>query len=413
MRRLAPLTLLLVLALAAVAAAHNLDHAAPQFAPPTDQPLSSNVRAGAGDDNEGEADWELVGTIPTGNPHSDLDFFTIGSDTYMSAGTLGVGPNTGGQNILRLTEGGVVKPSYISGHPSAACPAIFTSATALQHDVEATPKGDAFQQQPNPFIARGDAQLLVDATDGSGRCHDNGDAGFPSNVSGVPIPTREPVPNGGLEIIDITDVKQPKELALISHIGNAHTVNVDPKRPHIAFDITQDGVNTCTNDPDRRDNEINCTSGNPSTSNALDGFEVINMESCMNFPPNTPIAQKRAACKPEVFRYRFPEARMATSHVYPQALQSCHEVEIYPDDRLACAAINSTILFDLSKAFDDNGTPQNFLDDKPRGNPLPCGRRESSSRDVITGLKTGAPIIDCVVGELDGKPQPLRVSEWQ
>ena len=151
------------------------------------------------------------------------------SDTYMSAGTLGVGPNAGGQNIFRLTENGAVKPSYVTGHPSAACPGLFTSATGLQHDVEATPKGGAFQQQPNPFIARGDAQLLIDATDATGRCHDNGNFGAGA-------------PNGGLEIIDVTNPAAPKEIALTVHIGNAHTVNVDPKRPHIAFDITQDGV---------------------------------------------------------------------------------------------------------------------------------------------------------------------------
>ncbi|HEV2999758.1 MAG TPA: hypothetical protein VGW75_03375 [Solirubrobacteraceae bacterium] len=401
MRRLVSLTVLVLLALAAVAAAHELDHAPPAFVEPAG-PLSSEVRAGGQD-----AEWELITTIPTGNPHTDLDFFTIGEDTYMSAGTLGVGPNAGGQTIVRLTEKGVVNPTYVSSHPSAACPGVFTSATGLQHDVEATPKGNAFQQQPNLHVARGDAQLLVDSTDAPGRCHDNGDAGIPNTVQGVPIPGRDPVPNGGLELIDVTDVKQPKELALISHIGNAHTVNVDPKRPHIAFDVTQDGV---TNNPQTglRNNE---TDG--STSNALDGFEVIDMSSCMNFAPRTSLEEKRARCDPKVYRYRYPEARMATSHQYPNALQSCHELEIYPDDRIACASITSTILFDLSNAFDDNGTPTNYLDDRPRGTPLPCKRRESSSRDVVPGLKTGAPVIDCVVGSVGGKDQPLRVSEWK
>jgi hypothetical protein len=187
-------------------------------------------------------------------------------------------------------------------------------------------------------------------------------------------------------------------------------VNVDPKRPHIAFDVTQDGVNECTGEQQgKRSNEVNCANGTASTSNALDGFEVVDMSSCMNFPMGTPLAAKRERCNPQVFRYRYPEARMATSHLYPTALQSCHELEIYPDDRVACASINSTILFDMSKAFDDNGTPSDFTDDKPRGTPLPCKRRESTS----LATPTKAPIIDCVNGEVDGKPQPLRVSEWQ
>jgi hypothetical protein len=395
MRRLVPLTLLVLLSLVAVAAAHELDHAAPTFTAPGDPP-SSNIRAGGTD-----AEWELVATIPTGNPHSDLDFFTVGQDTYMSAGTLGIGPNAGGQNLFRLTENGEVKPSYVSAHPSAACPGIFTSATGLQHDVEATPKGGAFQQQPNLHIAGGDAQLLVDSTDASGRCHDNGEAGLPGN------PLFAAPPAGGLELIDVTDVENPKEIALISHIGNAHTVNVDPKRPHIAFDVTQDGVNVCTEalTKGKRDNEVDCATGLPSTSTQLDGFEVVDLSSCMNFPAGTTVEQKRSRCRPEVYRYRYPEARMATSNTYPNALQSCHELEIYPDDRVSCASITSTILFDLKNAFDDRGTPNDFTDDKPRGTPLPCAVRASSSPGgEPVGLATGAPVIDCVNGRRTARP---------
>ncbi|CAA9480492.1 MAG: hypothetical protein AVDCRST_MAG85-639 [uncultured Solirubrobacteraceae bacterium] len=397
MRRMLLLGLALVLSVTAAASAHELlDHATPTFSPPTG-PLSSQVNAGG----EG-AEWELIDTIPTGNPHSDLDFFTRGKDTYMSAGTLGTGPNAGGQNIFRLTENGEVKPSYVGAHPSAACPQATSSATALQHDVEATPKGGAFQQQPNPFIAPGDAQLLVDTTDAGGRCHDSGGSFGVQNA-----------PRGGLELIDITNVDQPKEIALISHIGNAHTVNVDPKRPHIAFDITQDGVTSCEGpQAGKRNNEVDCTTGAASTSFQLDGFEVVDMKSCMNFPAGTTIEQKRKACRPEVYRYRFPEARMAASHFYPTSLQGCHETEIYPDDRLVCASITSTILFSLKNAFDDNGTPTNFLDDKPKGTPLPCKIRESTS-PATGGLKTGAPIVDCVNGEVGGKAQSLIVSEWQ
>jgi hypothetical protein len=399
MRRLAPLSLLLSLSIAAVAYGHNLDHSVPPFAEPAG-PLSSQVNAGGDDDVE----WELLTTIPTGNPHSDIDFFTRGGDTYMSAGTLGIGPNSGGQNIFRLTVDGVVDPSHVSAHPSAACPGIFTSATGLQHDVEAAPKGDAFQQQPNLHVARGDAQILVDATDATGRCHDNGAFGIPGvSVQGQPI--TPPPPQGGLEIIDITDIENPKELALISHIGNAHTVNVDPKRPHIAFDVTQDGVTI--NADGVRTNEIE-----GSTSNALDGFEVIDMSSCMNFPEGTTVEQKRERCRPQVFRYRYPDAAIAQSHTFRDSLQSCHELEIYPDDKVTCASITATAIFDLSNAFDDNGTPDDYTDDHPRGEPLPCRVRQSTSPDE-GGLRTGAPVIDCVNGVgPNGQPQPLRVSEW-
>jgi hypothetical protein len=369
------------LAGAVPATAHMLDHPAPGFSDAA-PPLSTQINAGGEN-----ASWELLATIPTGNPHSDLDFFTHKGNTYAAVGTLGIGPNAGGQTIVKLTEGDQVAPSYVSGHPSAACPTATTAATGLQHDVEATPKGETIPNAPNPFIDRRDAQLLVESTDGEGRCHDNGTLG----LAGAPL--------GGLEIVDITDPAAPKELALTSHIGEAHTVNVDPKRPHIAFDVTQDG--TSVGADGKRANE--------TEGNALDGFEVVDMKSCMNFPPGTTLAQKRELCRPQVYRFRYPQAEWATSHTFPNALQSCHEVEIYPDDTLACASITSTILFDISGAFDDKGTPADYSDDTPRGTPLPCKVRPSSTAGPFG---TGAQITDCVNGEVGGRAQPLIVSEW-
>ena len=280
-----------------MALGHELDHPAPTFSQPAG-PLSSEINAGG----EG-AEWELLTTIPTGNPHSDLDFFTVGGDTYMSAGTLGVGPNAGGQNIFRLTENGAIKPSYVTAHPSAACPGIFTSATGLQHDVEATPKGDAFQQQPNPFIARGNAQLLIDATDATGRCHDNGNFGVGA-------------PNGGLEIIDITEPDGAEgDRAHVAHRQRAH----GQRRP-------QAPAHRVRHHPGRRRRSIRRPASAPtrregSTSNALDGFEVLDISSCMNFPAGTSVEQKRARCRPEVYRYRYPEARIGKSHTYRRAAE--------------------------------------------------------------------------------------------
>ena len=367
-----------VLAVAATARAH-FDHPVPSFSEPA--PLSSAVNAGGEN-----ASWELVTTIATGNPHSDLDFFTSKGDTYASVGTLAAGPNAGGQTIVRLTENGEVKPAYVTGHPSASCVTTTTAATGLQHDVEATPKGDALPQQINPYIAKGDAQLLVESTDGTGRCHDQG--AFGQNA-----------PNGGLEIIDITDPTAPKELALTVHTGQAHTVNVDPKRPHIAFDVTQDNV---TINPDG-------SRSNDTAGNALDGFEIVDMSSCMNFPAGTPIEVKRDRCRPQVYRYRYPNTRVARSHTFPNQ-QGCHETEIYADDRLVCAGIDATAVFDLSGAFDDRGTPNDYTDDKPRGTPLPCRVRGSSSAGGAFG--TGAKVTDCHNGGTDDKPQSLIVSEW-
>src|SRR5215208_6495002 len=272
----------------ATAGAHEMDHPVPSFSPAG--PPSSNLNAGGEN-----ADWELVDTIPTGNPHTDIDFFSSGGETYASVGTLAAGPNAGGQTIIQLTDKGAVKPKYVTGHPSASCVTTTGSVTGLQHDAEATPKGGQLLNTTNPAAAPGDAQLLVDSSDANGRCHDQGVLG-------------QQAPRGGLELVDITNPAQPKEIGLTVHIGEAHTVNVDPKRPHIAIVSSSDSTDVGADG--KRANE---TSGN-----AMDGIEVVDMSSCMNFPPGTTLQQKRDACSAAVYRYRYPQPETANSHSFPK-----------------------------------------------------------------------------------------------
>jgi uncharacterized repeat protein (TIGR01451 family) len=333
--------------------------------------------------------WELISTIPTGNPHTDLDFFTRNGEIYASVGTLAVGGNAAGQTIVKLTQNGRVTATgaqFVSGHGSAACPSDPVAALGLQHDVEATPKGNVLF---NTFVRRAvtsDAQLLLDATDNEGRCHDSTEFGLSATD-----------PQGGLEIVDITDVTNPVEIGLISHIGEAHTVNVDPKRPHIAFAVTSDSVGVTCNADD--------TSCNRANGLNLDGWEVVDLSSCMNFPALTSVDTKRMVCQPQVYRYRYPSALTALGHTV-DGLAGCHELEIYPDDKVSCASINVSLLFDLRQAFDTKGTAS-LLDDTPRGTPLPCQLRESLSPSPYF---TGAKVTDCVAG---AGGQSLNLAGWQ
>lgn len=345
-------------------------------------PVNAFTSGGAG------AKWELIKTFPTGNPHTDVDFFTQGGNTYVSAGTLGIGPNQGGQEIFQLTSGGRVDPKPVSSHGSATCLSNPADATGLQHDVEATPKGDAILNADVLGAARTDTQLLLDATDAPGRCHDQGVFG----VTGVP--------QGGLEIIDVTDVRNPVEIGFTSHIGEAHTVNVDPRRPHIAYASTSDSVSV---------NAAGVRANESGSSLNLDGFEMIDLSSCMNFPAGTSVQAKRDRCRPQVYRYRFPSTDMSLGHTNKNSVYGCHELEVYPDDRLMCAGGNALIGLDMSGAFDDRGTPANPRDDKPRGAALPCTVRSSSSTPPFT---TGAKIVDCVDGPAAGTTD-LGVSGWK
>ncbi len=367
------------LAVAAAAGAHE-DHSAPVLK--ANAPIGTTLNSGGPG-----ATWKLLTTFPTGNPHSDLDFFTWRGDTYASVGTFAAGPNAGGQTIVQLTRRGEVEPRLVASHPSASCLSATSSATGLQHDVEATPKGNVILNATNPAAVRSDAQLLLDASDANGRCHDNGVFG----VSGAP--------RGGLELIDITNVADPVEIALTSHVGQSHTVNVDPKRPHIAYSVTSDAIGVSGG---KRQNEV----PGSSDRNDLDGFEVVDMSSCLNFPLGTSVDLKRMLCKPQVYRYRYPTLAMSLGHSDQSSVYGCHELEVYPDDRLTCGSGGALIVLDMSGAFDDNGTPTDYTDDRPRGTPLDCALRPSSSAGPYM---TGALVTDCVTAA-DGSS--LDVPTW-
>ena len=375
-----------------------------------DPPGLVQVRPGEPIPLQEGGEWELLGSFFTGNPHTDLDFFTQGGVTYASVGTLAIGGNRAGQNIIKLTDAaGKVSADtlqHVASHPSATCVSNPANALGLQHDVEVTPKGDVATNLTDKVRKGGDAQILIDATDARGRCHDQGLLGLNA------------APPGGLEIIDITDIENPKEIGLTSHIGEAHTVNIDPRRPHIAYAASSDSVNV--DDKGRRANEdrIAKNQAGQDIANAqrfrLDGFEVVDLSSCMYFPKGTSIADKRAQCRPEVYRYRWPTIDMALGHTNQNALYGCHELEIFPNDRLTCGSGAAMILLDMAGAFDDNGTPNNYKDDKPRGKPLPCVVRGSSSTGPFT---TGAKITDCVreapgADVMAGTDDELSIPSW-
>jgi hypothetical protein len=379
------LGILMALALPSAAAGYNLlDHPAPPFS--TNNPVGTTFNSGGPG-----ATWQLVTTFATGNPHTDLDFFTKGGDTYASVGTLAAGANAGGQTIVKLTQDGAVSPTLVSSHPSAACPSDPVAALGLQHDVEAAPKGNALLNEQNPFAMRTDAQLLLDATDNEGRCHDAPTGGVSATD-----------PQGGLEIIDITNAADPVEIGLTSHIGEAHTVNIDPKRPHIAYAVTSDAV-TVTGGV--RQNEV---AGSADRFD-LDGFEVVDLSTCMNFPAGTSVDDKRAACRPQVYRYRYPNATVALGHTAKGSIYACHELEVYASDLLTCGSGGAGLVFNMKGAFDDNGTPTDFTDDKPNGTPLPCTVR--STANTLPTYLTAAKVTDCVDGPATGN-QDLDVPGW-
>jgi hypothetical protein len=127
----------------------------------------------------------------------------------------------------------------------------------------------------------------------------------------------------------------------------------------------------------------------------------------MYFPKGRSIIEKRLACKPVVYRYRWSSADIALGHTNQDAIYGCHELEVYANDRLTCGSGAALIVFDMSGALDTRGTASP-LDDKPRGTPLPCSRRGSLSNPPF---KTGALVTDCLDGKGEGT-EDLNIPNW-
>ncbi len=404
-RRRTTVVVLVLGLLAALPGTAFADHPAPG-ATSAFGPASTNANQGGQDG----VSFEILASFPAGNSFTDHEFFSQDGEIFAAVGTLGGGGvNLAGQTIVKITEGGppstggAIDPSFVSAFPSATCVTDASGALGLQHDVEAAPKGITILNEVNPFADASDTQLILDATDAPGRCHDQGVLGFVGP------------PQGGLEIVDVTDPAAPVELALTSHIGESHTVNVDPKRPHIAYVVTSDAVTTsidvndCDGDGDveERIRENECA-GDTDTSD-LDGFEIVDYSSCMDLPEGMSVEDKREACQPEVFRYRYPTIDMSLGHTNLGTVYGCHELEIYPDDRMTCGSGATMIVLDMAGAFDDNGTPTDFSDDTVNGEALPCQARASTTEGPTA---TGATVYDCVTGGTAEAPVALDVATW-
>lgn len=332
------LVALLVASVAAPAAADHTDPRTPLASFDGEMPAEGALVRGAGT-------WEHIKNFPA-NPGTDLDFFRKGGDVYASSGTLGQGNEQHvGQRFIRLVKDGKVAPEWVADHGSAACPTTNPSGTTgLQHDIVVVPKKAA--------------QVAIDATDATSRCHD------PSG--------------GGLELIDITDLNEPKskprEIHLTRHAGTSHTVSADATRPWIIYNSTSDFA------------------GRP-------WIDVLDISSCLGLEGKS-LAKKRARCRPDVYRIPFGP-NWSLQHDEQGDLVSgtdaaCHDITTRPG-KIYCAGLNATLIFDVSDLTRSDGSI--------RGNPLKC--------KVIDGTDTGAKVTDCSATDpVTGKWMP-KARGWE
>lgn len=315
--------LLLTLSLASPASADHAD--------PNERQAQTRDPGGTQLLTAGEGEWEFIRNFPA-NPGTDLDLFRKNGRLFASAGTLGQADEQHvGQRIIRLiNKRGLVKPRWRADHASAQCTTANPSGTtSLQHDVQVLPHN-------NPV-------LLIDTTDATGRCHD--------------------APGGGLELIDVSGLGnkgfEMREIHLTRHAGTSHTVTVDATRPWIVYN-------------------------NASQSTGMPWIDVLDMRSCMK---KGSLEQKRASCRPEVFRIVFnPEWAQridAAGERIEGTESSCHDIRSV-GTRLYCANLNSSIVLDVAGLTDAKGNVN--------GTPLKC--------EVVDGTLTKAKVTDC--SDLEG-----------
>ncbi|MDQ3702794.1 MAG: hypothetical protein M3442_17990, partial [Chloroflexota bacterium] len=332
---------LLLIGLASPALADHTDPRTPLA--PTDGITTTGIV-------RGEGTWEHIANFPGGaspaltGGGTDLEFFKPAGtkDLFGAFGTLGQDDvGSIGQRILRLTKNGSVSPSWSADHGSAHCTTSNPSGTTgLQHDSQ--------------LAQMGKVTLLTDTTDATGRCHD---------------------PNGGgIEIIDVSKIAtasfEPREAHLVRLAGFSHTHTVDSQRPWIIYNSSSD------------------FEGRP-------WIDVLDIRSCFGSDSWT-LAKRRAECRPLVYRIPFqPEWTQQrdqnTGQLEPGSA-ACHDIT-YQGGRLYCAAVNATLILDVSGLTGRDG--------RVKGQPFPC--------TVAAGTRTAAQVTDC---SAMGATRTERATGW-
>ena len=363
-----------------VAQAHLLDHPVPTNTGHGTAAVDRVQLRGEG------AQWELLATIPTLNPHSDLDFFQQDGETYASLGNLGVGANGGGQIIVKLTEDGEVS----AARARRSSPTIRRPRVCRTHPRRSASSTTSRRRRRPPCSRTPRCPSRTSATPSccstpptrSGAATTRATAGLPD------------APRGGLEIIDVTDVDNPNEIGLTSHIGAGAHRQRRPAPP--AHRLRRDvGLASASTPQGERANET-------GTGRALDGFEVVNLRSCLTAPLGTipagaTVDPEARAVPPGGLPLPLPDDRHRASATRTRARSTAAtRLEVYPDDRLTCALRRRGDRL-RHRGHVRRRRHARRLHRRPlRGTALPCAVRATPRPTPL--LQTGAKVTDCVTG---------------
>jgi len=308
------------------AAGAAANHVPPQPTPTAGLPLAvspPNLTAGA---------TRAISNVPAGQapaaPLGETPPFTRDGRTYRITSSMWYG-----LQVVDVTN--PLAPSVVSNYAASTTCASYPEAIAAGDS-----PGDVFAVQggwENDLAFTPDGRIAILGADAGGRCHDPR--------------------SGGLELIDVSDVNNPRTLHLTRNVGEAHSVTIDPVRPWLAYTSTSDGA---------------------------DFIDIVDYKSCLGG-----VAQIDA-CEVTVARVVFDAA------FYPQIArpeggdfvsQGCHDLR-FRGDRMYCAAINATLIFDTSKVIGPDG--------RLTGTHLTAGPNACEVLDADQTRATGVKITDCL-----------------
>ncbi len=323
MRRLAILTL--TICFAALPTIARADHIPPQLGIfPAPLPAPPAILS--------EGPIRFVGNTSTGRSFAgtlgEVAPFTRDGKRYIVAGS-----SVYGFAVIDVTD--PASPTTVSEYASAfGCP-----GSALMQVTEGSTDpieiALAYGGWENDISWSPDGRWVVLGMDAPGRCHD-------------PI-------FGGIEIVDLSDVANPRLVHLVRNNGQSHSVTLDPLHPWLAY---------------------------ISTSDSEDVLYIVDYKMCMDIPAG--------ACTPTVaaavFDYDYWPALYDKAEKRDKTEDGCHDLRFYKD-RAYCAAVGSTMILDVSKVSEATG--------RLSGTHLTEGQDACSLVDADPTFAPGIKVTDC------------------
>ena len=324
MRRLTAWTLLVVFTL--VPSAARADHVPPDAG-------VVPLRLGAPPTWLSEGPIRFIGNAQAGRafsgPLGEVQPFERNGRRYLVAGS-----SVYGFSVVDVTN--PLEPSVVSEYSSAfGCPTSAAEGVAALNSDQPVDYALGYGGWENDVSFAPDGRWVALGMDAPGRCHDPG--------------------GGGLEIVDLSDVTNPRTVHLVRNIGYAHSITIDPVRPWLAY---------------------------VSTADDKDVLEIVDVRSCLGAPATD--------CAPTVSRAVFDPTYMPgladPKTKEDRTADGCHDVRVR-GDRLYCAAIGSTLILDVSKLV----RPDKTLS----GTHLTAGPDACSVLDSDPLYAPGLKVTDC------------------